>query len=129
MNSEKFYHQSGWNPIYSEGNFRRHYVFTFEDLLAFATEYCEGLEKEVKGHREKNLPIMNDSFREKLKEITRTFIWKDIFKIVRTIRREKTNADAPDAFSVTTDVEKLFIKWLKFKIESNEIKSKTNSST
>lgn len=49
---------------------------------------------------------------EKIKRVKRSETWIKIWEIVKTLPLERTNDDAPDPFSVTTDIEQLFLKLL-----------------
>lgn len=50
---------------------------------------------------------------EQSNKIQRSEVWEQIFKIVKTIPRADCNGmDAPDALSVTTELEELFLKSL-----------------
>ena len=47
---------------------------------------------------------------EQNNKIERSEIWKQIYELVKQIPRQETTDDAPDAFSVTTELEILFLK-------------------
>ena len=49
---------------------------------------------------------------EKSNGIERSEVWEQIHKLVKQIPREKCEGDAPDAPSVTTSIEELFLKLL-----------------
>ena len=49
---------------------------------------------------------------EKTNGIERSETWNKIYNIVKTLPREKVLGDAPDAPSVTTSIEQLFLKLL-----------------
>ena len=50
---------------------------------------------------------------EQSNEIQRSEVWEQIYKIVKTIPRADCDGmDAPDAPSVATELEKLFLKLL-----------------
>ena len=49
---------------------------------------------------------------EKTNEIKRSDTWNEIYKIVKTLPRKNVKGDAPDASSVTTSIDQLFLKLL-----------------
>ena len=49
---------------------------------------------------------------EKTNGLKRSETWNKIYDIVKTLPREKVSGDAPDASSVTTSIEQLFLKLL-----------------
>ena len=56
---------------------------------------------------------------ERTNGIVRSETWNKIYEIVKTIPREKLTCDAPDAPSVTTSIEELFLKLLPIYIVSS----------
>lgn len=49
---------------------------------------------------------------EKSNKIERSNIWEQIHKIVNKIPQKKVDGDAPDSFSISTELEELFLKIL-----------------
>lgn len=49
---------------------------------------------------------------EKSNNIERSEVWEQIYNLVKQIPREECEGDAPDAPSVTTSIEELFLKLL-----------------
>jgi len=49
---------------------------------------------------------------EQSKNIERSEVWKQIYKEVKTLPIDAKGMDAPDAPSVTTSIEKIFLKLL-----------------
>lgn len=49
---------------------------------------------------------------EKINGIERSEVWEQIHKLVKQIPRKKCEGDAPDAPSVATSIEELFLKLL-----------------
>ena len=49
---------------------------------------------------------------EKSNELKRSETWNSIYEIVKTLPRENVSGDAPDAPSVATSIEELFLKLL-----------------
>ena len=73
---------------------------------------------------------------EQTNKIQRSEVWEQIYKIVKTIPRADCNGmDAPDAPSVATELEELFLKLLPIQHVSNmlcgsfEPDNKTSSAT
>ena len=59
---------------------------------------------------------------EQSNKIQRSEVWEQIYKIVKTIPRADCNGmDAPDAPSVATELEKLFLKLLPIHDVSNSV--------
>jgi hypothetical protein len=56
---------------------------------------------------------------EKTNGLKRSETWNKIYDIVKTLPREKVSGDAPDALSVTTSIEQLFLKLLAINDVSN----------
>ena len=49
---------------------------------------------------------------EKSNKIQRSEVWEQIYKVVKTLPRDQTECDAPDAPSVASELEELFLKLL-----------------
>ena len=49
---------------------------------------------------------------DQINRIERSEIWKQIHDMVKQIPRKEISSDAPDAPSVATDIEELFLKLL-----------------
>lgn len=56
---------------------------------------------------------------EKSNKIQRSEVWEQIYKVVKTLPREQTEGDAPDAPSVASELEELFLKLLPIQDISN----------
>lgn len=57
---------------------------------------------------------------EQSNRIQRSDVWEQIYKVVNTLPRAECNGmDAPDASSITTELEELFLKLLPIPVVSN----------
>jgi len=55
---------------------------------------------------------------EQSNKIERSEVWEQIYTLVKQISKEEYMGDAPDAPSVTTELEKLFLKLLSIHIQN-----------
>lgn len=65
---------------------------------------------------------------EKTNGLKRSETWSKIYDIVKTLPREKVSGDAPDASSVTTSIEQLFLKLLAINDVVKSLKDKEETA-
>lgn len=68
----------------------------------------------------KSLKMKKQDKPEQTSNVKRSELFYKIYDIVKEMPREHVDGDAPDAISVTVDIEKLFLNQQKFKLKEEK---------